>query len=82
MKLALPTVSYSGLFYSGKALSVEEQIYKARELGFEGLAIETKRPVASPVDLKKADRARIKSVAADQGVALCAVESMSNFSSR
>jgi hypothetical protein len=39
MKFALLTVSYSGLFYSGKALSVEEQIYKARELGLEGLAM-------------------------------------------
>ena len=82
MKLALLTVTYSGLFYDGKALSIEEQIHKARELGFDGLAIETKRPVASPIDLSKADRSRIKSVAADQGIALCAIESVSNFTSR
>src|SRR5688572_12021445 len=82
MKFALLTVSYSGLFYAGEALSVEQQIHKARELGFDGLAIETKRPVASPIDLTAADRARIKAVAADQGIALCAVESLSNFTSR
>ena len=82
MKFALFTVSYSGLFYAGQALSVEQQVHKARELGFDGLAIETKRPVASPLDLSQADRARIKAVAADQGIALCAVESMSNFSGR
>ena len=82
MKFALLSVSYSGLFYAGSPLSIEQQIYKAKELGFDGLAIETKRPVAFPLDLTKADRARIKSVAADQGVALCAVESMSNFASR
>jgi sugar phosphate isomerase/epimerase len=82
MKFALLTVSYSGLFYAGKALTVEEQIRKARTLGFDGLAIETKRPVASPIDLNAADRARIKAVAADQGIALCAVESMSNFTGR
>ncbi len=82
MKFALLTVTYSGLFYSGKALTVEQQIYKAKQLGFEGLAIETKRPIASPLDLTKADRHRIKSVAADQGIELCAVESMSNFCSR
>ena len=82
MKFALLTVSYAGLFYSGKALSVEQQIHKAKQLGFDALAIETKRPVASPIDLTKSDRARIKSVAADQGIVLCAVESMSNFSSR
>jgi len=82
MKFALLTVTYGGLFYSGKALSLEEQIHKAKDLGYEALAIETKRPVASPVDLSKADRNRIKSLAADEGITLCAVESMSNFTSR
>ena len=82
MKFALLSVSYSGLFYAGKGLSIEQQIYKARELGFDALAIETKRPVAFPLDLSRPDRARIKAVAADQGVALSAVESMSNFTSR
>ena len=82
MKFALLTVTYSGLFYSGKALSIEQQIFKAKQLGFEGLAIETKRPIASPLDLNKATRLRIKEVASDQGVELCAIESMSNFCSR
>jgi sugar phosphate isomerase/epimerase len=82
MMFALLSVSYSGLFYDGSPLSIEQQIHKCRELGFDGLAIETKRPVAFPLDLTKADRARIKAVASDQGVALCAVESMSNFTSR
>jgi sugar phosphate isomerase/epimerase len=82
MKFGLLSVTYSGLFYDGPALSVEQQIHKAKELGFDGLAIETKRPVASPIDLRAADRARIKAVAADQGIALCAIESMSNFTSR
>ena len=82
MKFALLTVTYSGLFYSGKALSIEQQIRKARQLGFEALAIETKRPIASPLDLSKSDRARIADVAADEGIALCGIESMSNFCSR
>ena len=42
MKFSLFTVTYAGLFYQGKALTVEQQIHKAKELGFEGLAIETK----------------------------------------
>ena len=82
MKFALLTVTYSGLFYSGKALTIEQQIHKAKELGFDALAIETKRPIASPLDLNKADRARIKAVSADEGIPLCALESMSNFCSR
>jgi len=82
MKFALLTVSYSGLFYAGNALSLEEQIHKARALGFDALAIETKRPVAFPLDLSNADRSRLRAVAADQGIALCAVESLSNFTGR
>jgi sugar phosphate isomerase/epimerase len=82
MKFALLTVTYGGLFYKGEALSVEQQIYKAKELGFDALAIETKRPVASPLDLTRSDRERIKKISADQDVPLCAIESMSNFASR
>lgn len=82
MKFALLSVTYSGLFYSGKALTLEQQIKKAKQLGFDALAIETKRPIASPLDLTKADRSMIKSVADDEGIALCAIESMSNFCGR
>src|SRR6185503_3732580 len=64
MKFALLSVTYGGLFYKGEALSLEQQIYKAKELGFDALAIETKRPVASPLDLTKADRERIKKISA------------------
>jgi sugar phosphate isomerase/epimerase len=81
MKFAFLTVSYSAQFYKGPALSVPEQIRKARQLGFDGLSIETKRPVASPLDLSARERAEIKAIAAGEGVALCAVESMSNFAS-
>jgi sugar phosphate isomerase/epimerase len=81
MKFALLTVSYSGLFYKGKALPLEQQIHKAKELGFDALAIETKRPVASPIDLSKSERSRIREIAAAEGIALCAIESLSNFTS-
>ena len=81
MKFAFLTVSYSGQFYAGRALTLHEQVQKARELGFDGLSIETKRPVASPLDLSPADRREIRSIAAAEGIELCAVESMSNFAS-
>jgi sugar phosphate isomerase/epimerase len=82
MKYALLSVTYSGLFYAGKALSLEEQIYKAKELGFDALSIETKRPIASPLDLNKEDRARLKSISGAEGIPICAIESLSDFSGR
>jgi sugar phosphate isomerase/epimerase len=81
MKFAFLSVTYSGQFYDGRPLTLPEQISKARELGFDGLSIEAKRPVASPLDLTKRDRQNIKAAAAGEGVTLCAVESMSNFAS-
>jgi len=82
MKFALLSVTYAGLFYKGTPMSIEQQIHKAKSLGFEALAIETKRPIASPVDITKKERERIRKVAADEGIALCALESMSNFCGR
>ncbi|MFI5185426.1 MAG: sugar phosphate isomerase/epimerase family protein [Chitinophagales bacterium] len=82
MKFALLTVTYGGLFYKGDALSLEQQIHKAKELGFDALAIETKRPVASPLDFTKADCNRIKNISEDQNIPICAIESMSNFAGR
>lgn len=82
MKFGLLTVSYAGLFYSGPALSIKEQIYKAKAMGYDGISIEAKRPVASPLDLTVKDRAEIKEIAAGEGMEICAIESLSNFSSR
>lgn len=82
MKFGLLTVSYAGLFYRGPALSIKEQIYKAKDMGYDGISIEAKRPLASPLDLTAKDRAEIKEIAADQGIEICAIESLSNFSSR
>jgi len=81
MKLALFTVAYGGLWYEGDALPLRDQILKAKELGFEGLSIEAKRPVASPLDLDKKARTEIKEFASSQGIDICAVESISNFAS-
>jgi len=81
VKFAFLTVTYSGQFYRGPALTLVEQIRKARELGFDGISIEAKRPVASPLDLTPQDRRTIRATAAAEEVELCAVESMSNFAS-
>ena len=79
IKLGLFTVTYCGLWYKGEALSLKEQIAKARELGFDGISIETKRPIALPCDLDETARKEIREFADSQDIAICAVETMSNF---
>jgi sugar phosphate isomerase/epimerase len=81
MKFAFLSVTYAGQFYDGPPLPLIEQIRKARALGFDGLSIEAKRPVASPLDLTPQDRRAIKAAAVSEGIELCAVESLSNFAS-
>lgn len=81
MKLALFTVSYSGIWYKGDYLSLKEQIDKAKELGFDAISIEAKRPVAAPFDLTNNEIEEVKEYANDQNIEICAIESMSDFSS-
>ena len=81
IKLALFTVTYCGLWYKGPALSLKEQIEKAKNFGFDGISIETKRPVALPCDLSKKDRKEVREFADSQGIQIAAVETMSNFAS-
>ena len=79
MKLALFTVTYGGIWYDGEALSLKEQIDKAKELGFDGISIEAKRPVAAPFDLSKEDLEEVREYADSQDIGIAAVESMSVF---
>jgi sugar phosphate isomerase/epimerase len=81
MKLALFTVTYSGMWYKGHALSLEEQIKKAKELGFDGISIETRRPVGSPLDLDRTARRKIREFAGSNGVEICALEANNDFTS-
>ena len=61
MKFALLTVTYGGLFYKGQSIDrSNSRSIAQKNLALMLLAIETKRPVASPLDLNKADRYRIK----------------------
>jgi len=81
MKLALFTVTYCGFWYKGRALSLKEQIQKAKTMGFDAVTIETKRPVAFPADLGQKARKEVREHADSLGVELAAVETMSNFAS-
>jgi sugar phosphate isomerase/epimerase len=79
IKHGLLSVTYGGLWFKGDPLSITEQIKKIRKMGIEGIAIEARRPVASPLDLRGSDRKKIKQAAKEQEVTIVAIESMGNF---
>ncbi len=57
---------------------MKEQIRKAKELGFDGITIETKRPVALPCDLDGSARKEVAELACSHDIRIAAVETMSN----
>jgi sugar phosphate isomerase/epimerase len=81
IKTALYTVTYSGLFYKGGALPLAEIFPRAAEMGFDGIAIGAKRPVALPMDLDASQRKAILQLSVRHSLEIGCVESYSNLAS-
>lgn len=79
MKTALYTVTYSGAFYKGGQLPIEEIIPRAAEMGFDGIEVGAKRPVASPMDLDDQRRRSVRSLAAQHRIEIGCVAGYSNL---
>jgi len=81
MKLGLYSITYLGVWYRGRALTLEELIDRARQFGYAGVEIDGKRPHGNPMDLP-ADRCHeLRRRAADSGVPIYAVAANNDFSS-
>ena len=73
MKIGLYSVTYRGVWYKGEAIDVFDLVRLARELGYEGLELDAERPHAAPMDLSADDRKRLRDLAGETGVPICAV---------
>jgi sugar phosphate isomerase/epimerase len=81
VKTALYTVTYSGMFYKGGALPLEEIFTRTAEMGFEGIEIGAKRPVASPLDLDQAQRKAVRRLSDRHGLPIGCIGSYSDLAS-
>lgn len=81
MKTALYTVTYSGMFYEGDALSLKEIFPRVAEMGFEGIEIGAKRPLASPLDLAQDERTAIRRLGEEHSLPIGCIGSYSNLAS-
>lgn len=70
MKVCLHSISYAGLFYEGRHVPLKEMIPKAAEMGYEGVEVTAKRPLASPLDVKGKKAKEIKELADSYGIEL------------
>lgn len=79
MKLAIYSITYLGLWYKGKALSVAEVINRAAELGYEGVEIDEKRPHGLPINYSREKRKRIRKLAEKKGIEIISIAGNNNF---
>jgi sugar phosphate isomerase/epimerase len=71
MKVGLHSISYAGIFYRGKGLSLEEIIEKASSYGYEGVEVMGKAPVCSPFEFDEKRCGKVRELAQKKGIDLC-----------
>jgi len=81
MKVGLYSITYLGLWYRGRALTLEEVILRARDFGYDGIEIDGKRPHGNPIDLPRPRCEELRLKARDAGVEIYAVAANNDFSS-
>ena len=80
MKLGLYSITYLGIWYRGKALTLPELIKAARRMGYDGVEIDGKRPHGNPLDWPTKRCKELLSVADGEGVEIHAVAANNDFS--
>jgi sugar phosphate isomerase/epimerase len=81
MKIGLYSITYLGVWYHGRALTIEELIGRARTFGYDGLEIDGKRPHGNPLDLPRTRCLELRAKARDAGIEIYAVAANNDFSS-
>jgi len=81
IKLGLYSISYGGIWYKGPALSFDEMCKRAKEYGFDGVELDNKRPMGSPLDLNQQKRDEMRNSMARYGLEIPCVAANNDFSS-
>ena len=81
MKIGLYSITYRGVWYRGEAVDVFDLVHLAKAQGWEGLELDAERPHAAPMDLSADDRKRLRDLAGEIGIELCAVSPNCDLSS-
>jgi len=81
MKIGLYSVTYRGVWYRDAAINLFDLVRLAKQQGWEGLELDAERPHAAPMDLSADDRMRLRDLAGESGIELCAVSPNCDLSS-
>jgi len=81
VKIGLYSITYLGVWYRGRALTMPELLDRAAEIGFDGVEIDGKRPHGNPMDWDDRARGAFRDLAAARGVEVVGVAANNDFSS-
>jgi sugar phosphate isomerase/epimerase len=81
MRIGLYSITYRGVWYRGAAVDVFNLVRLAKQQGWEGVELDAERPHAAPMDLSADDRKRLRDLAGECGIELCAVSPNCDLSS-
>jgi sugar phosphate isomerase/epimerase len=79
LKTCLHSVSYAGFWRGQARLNVDEFLQKAKDLGFDAVALVAKRPHVSPLDYTVEDRKNLKKKISDLGLELAYLAGYTDF---
>jgi len=81
MKVGLYSITYLGVWYQGRALTLEEVIQRAKQYGYDGVEFDGKRPHANPLDLPTSRCRDLRRIADGEGIEIFGVAANNDFSS-
>ena len=81
MKISLYSITYSGIWYQGPALDFADFVRRAKSFGYDGIELDGKRPMGSPLDLDQAAREKMRTILAREGMEICCLAANNDFSS-
>jgi sugar phosphate isomerase/epimerase len=81
MKVGLYSITFLGIWFQGKAPTIEEMTRKARKFGYDGVEIDGKRPHGNPLDWPTKRCKELRTIAAGEGLEVYGVAANNDFSS-
>jgi len=81
MKVGLYSITFLGIWYQGRGLTIEEVIERAKRYGYDGVELDGKRPHANPLDLPTSRCRELRRIADGEGIEVFGVAANNDFSS-
>lgn len=81
IKVGLYSITFLGVWYRGKALTLPEMVKAAKKYGYSGIEIDGKRPHGNPTDWSTQKCKELRKMADGEGIEIYGVAANNDFSS-